>query len=147
MAAGGMSIQIDGLTETLRAFSGLEADLRRTANGELRQAAGETAQGLVAALRSSAASGPPAARLVASTVRVKSDRLPAVSIGGPARVGRYGAPASALLWGTEHGGHNFAAAAGGNYWIQPAVERFQGDPSIAAYKRAVVAIMARWGLL
>jgi hypothetical protein len=143
-----MSIQIEGLTETLRAVSGLEADLRRTANGQLRQAAGEIAAQGVGLVRSSAAAcGVPAAPLVASTARVKSDRLPSIQIGGPRKVGRYGAPAAALLWGTEHGGHNFAAGASSGYWIKPAVDRLKAGPAVEAYKRAVAAILARWGLL
>jgi len=143
-----MSITIDGMTETLRAVQGLEKDLRSVANGQLRAAAGECARGLIAELHASAASsGVPVAPLVASSMRVKSDRLPSVSIGGPASVGRYGASAGALLWGSEHGGRNFAVAPGGAYWIKPAVDRFKNDGAVAAYKRAVVAILADWRLL
>ena len=36
---GGVSLEVDGLTETLKAFRGLEADLRKEANSELRAAA------------------------------------------------------------------------------------------------------------
>jgi len=143
-----MSVQVDGLQDTLKAFQGLEADLRRTANGELRQAAGRTATQGVALVQESAAScGVPAAPLVARSARVKSDRLPVISIGGPKRVGRYGAPASALLWGSEHGGHNFAAGPSSGYWIKPAVDRLKNGPAMAAYRAAVVQIMRRWKLL
>ena len=37
--AGGLSVEMDGMQETLKAFRDLEADLRKQANAELRQAA------------------------------------------------------------------------------------------------------------
>lgn len=147
-----LSIDVDGMTETLRAFRGLETDIRRQANGELRKAAGDCARGLVAELRASAASsGVPVAPRVAATARVKSDRLPAVSIGGAKRVGRYGAPAARLLWGSEHGPRSdinrFGVPAGPGYWIRPAVERFSSNEAIRVYRGAVAAIMRRYRLL
>jgi hypothetical protein len=143
-----MSITIDGLTDTLRSVQGLEADLRKQTNGELRKAAGECATLLATDLRGAASSAAtPVSRRVAESIKVKSDRLPSVSIGGSRRVGRYGAPASALVWGSEHGGHNFAAGESGGYWIKPTVERFEKGRAIPAYKAAVVAILHARGLL
>jgi hypothetical protein len=148
--AGAVSFKIEaeGLVETLQAFKGLEADLRREANGELRKAAGLAASRLVSELQgAAAASGVPVAPRVASSAKVKSDRLPSVAIGGGRRVGRRGAPASALVWGSEHGGHNFAVGRGSGYWIKPAVDRFGQGEAMQIFKRSLVAIMQRWGLL
>lgn len=152
MAGFALSIEADGLVETLSAFKGLEADLRKVANGELRQAAAIAAGQLVQALQASAASsGVPVAPRVASSAKVKSDRLPAVSIGGSKRVGIRGAPAAQLVWGSEHGPrgdvNHFGVPPGSGYWIRPAVERFGKGEAIAIFKRALVAVMARYGLL
>lgn len=134
--------------ETLKAFNALEQDLRKETNAELRQAAKTCATVLAAQLaRAAAGSGVPVAPLVARSIKVKSDRVPVVSIGGSARVGRYGAPASALAWGSEHGGHNFAAGPSSGYWIRPTVEAFQGDESIAIYKRAVYDLQRKHDLV
>jgi len=143
------TVEVDGLVETLRAFQGLEADLRREANAEVRAAGREAALAFAAELRAAAAgSGVPVAARVASSITVKSDRLPAVRIGGPKRVGRRGAPAAALVWGSEHGGHNFAAASSGaGYWITPTAKRFEGSTALTIYRRAVFETMHRYGLV
>jgi len=148
-----LDVEVDGMQETIRAFQGLEADLRRTANGELRQAAGQCASDLAGALRSAAAaSGVPVAPLVASSIRVKSDRLPSVSLGGPRKVGATGAPAARLLWGSERGPagdiNRFAVAPNpAGYWIRPTVTRFRSSEGIAAFKRAVYQLMRKWRLV
>jgi hypothetical protein len=143
-----VNVETEGITETLRAVQGLDADLRRTVNGELRAAAGKCANELGARLHIAAASSPtPQAALVARTIKVKSDRIPVVSIGGNQKVGRYGARASALQWGSEQGGKNFVAAKGGNYWIKPTVDEFADNGAIAVYRRAVYEIMHKWGLV
>lgn len=148
MARAAVNVEIDGLQETLKAFRGLEADMRREANGELRTAAGECAALLVGSLRGAAvSSGVPVAPRVARSIRVKSDRLPAVSIGGRARVGARGAPASALVWGSEHGGKNFGRGPGAGYWIRPTVARFKDSAALVTYRRAVFQIMRKWRLV
>ena len=142
------SIEIEGLTETLKAFQGLEKDLRQQANSELRRAAGECASGLVNELRASASgSATPVAARVAASVKVKNDRIPSVAIGGRVRVGRTGAPAAVLLWGSEHGGTNFAAPTGGAYWIKPAVDTFKANRAVNIYRTQVAAIMRRYRLI
>ena len=138
------------MTETLKAFQGLERDFARPeANKELRTAAGNTARGgVVELVRAAEASGVPVARRVATSIRVKSDRLPTVSIGGSRKVGRTGAPASVLVWGSERGGRNFAVPqTAGGHWIQPAVERFERGECLDIYKRAVVDLLRRYKLL
>lgn len=148
-----MDLAIDGLTETLRSVQGLSTDLRKVANGELRDAANVCAEGLVDKLRRAAgASGVPVAPRVASSLRIKRDRLPAVALGGSKRVGATGAPAGRLLWGSEHGPagavNHFAVEANpAGYWIAPTVKRFREDDALTNYRAAVLAILRKWGLL
>ena len=150
--SGGLALEIDGLQETLKAFQGLEMDLRRQANSELRTAAKECATRLSAKLAmAAAASGVPVAPRVARSIRVKSDRLPVVSIGGGTKVGRNGAPASALVWGSEQGPkgdvNHFGVPPSAGYWIAPAVQRFADSDAIPPYQRAVVEIMRKYDLI
>ncbi len=149
MAKTLLPLEIEGLQETLKAVQTLEADLRKTTNRELRTAAGECARGLVGDLVAAAsASGVPVAKRVASSIRVKSDRLPSVTIGGTRKVGSGGASAGALVWGSEHGpagdvNHFGVDARPSGYWIAPTVERFAGGRALVAYRQAVHAILSR----
>ena len=145
---------MDGMTETLKAFRGLEADLRKQANAELRGAARQCATVLAAQLaRAASSSGVPVAPRVARSIKVKSDRLPVVSIGGPMKVGSGArSSAAALVWGSEQGpksdpnhfgvGPNLAG-----YWIAPTVARFQGNEALDIYKRGVYETMHSYGLV
>jgi len=153
MASVKLDTHVDGLVETLAAFRGLEADLRRQANGELRAAARTCASELVGELRQAAgACGVPVAARVARSIRVKNDRLPAVSIGGSRKVGKAGAPASVLLWGSEHGpagdvNHFGVDANAAGYWIAPTTARFKTGRAMDAYRGAVADIMRRYRLI
>lgn len=149
--AGGLSIELEGIFETLKAVRGVEADLRPGVNNELRDAAETSAAGLVVDLQASAAaSGVPVASRVASSAKVKRDRVPVVSIGGSARVGSRGAPASVLVWGSEQGPkggvNHWGVPPGSGYWIAPAVER-AGPKCVETFKRAVADVFRRHGLL
>lgn len=150
---GGASVEIDGLMDTLKAFQGLERDLRSEANKELRAAARTCATVLAGHLvRAAAASGVPVARRVAKSIRVRSDRVPVVYIGGAKKVGtgKRGA-AGALVWGSEQGPksdiNHWGVPAGPGYWIKPAVEAFQRDESVTIYKRAVYELMRKHELV
>jgi hypothetical protein len=149
----GLAVEVDGLTETLKALRGLEADLRTQANRELRGAARICASGLAARLvRAAETSGVPVAPRVARSIRVKSDRLPVVSIGGPLRVGSGGGSAGALVWGSEQGPKSEVNRFGvepnaAGYWITPTVDRFQGDEAVEVYRRAVYETLADHGLV
>lgn len=143
-----VDVAAEGIEETLRAFSGLEADLRKEANAELRVAARAAAEQLAGRLRTAAGSSPtPVARRLVDAIRVKSDRFPTVTVGGTKKVGASGAPAWALVWGSEHGGANFAAPAGGSYWILPTVRAFEGSEAIATFRRAVYDVTRRYRLV
>lgn len=142
-----IAVQVEGVADTIDRVRGIRKDLRKEANSEIRVAAKSVAGELVAALQAAASSsGVPVAARVASSAKVKSDRFPTVVIGGTKKVGRRGAPASALVWGSEHGGHNFAAGPSSGYWITPTVERFADGRAIPEFTRAIEAIVHRYGL-
>lgn len=153
MASGGLSLEVDGLQATLRAFQGLERDLRSQANAELRGAARTCATELAVELRVAARScGVPVAPLVAETITVKSDRLPVLRIGGSKRVGRNRTPAGVLAWGSEQGPkgspNRFAVAPNlAGYWIAPTVARFRDSQAVRVYLRAIVDTQRSYGLL
>jgi hypothetical protein len=145
---GGAAVEVEGLMETLKAFQALEKDLRKEANSELRAAARQCATVLAAQLaRAAGASGVPVAPRVARSIRVKSDRIPVVSIGGGTRVGRRGGSAGALVWGSEQGPkggvNHWGVAPSSGYWIKPTVESFQRDESVSIYKRAIVDLLRK----
>jgi hypothetical protein len=148
-----MTVEVKGAQETLQAFKQLDAELRKEANGKLRQAAKRCAAELVTDVKASAAaSGVPVANRVASSAKVKSDRIPAVSIGGSKRVGVRGGSAAALLWGSERGpagpvNHFGVPTNGAGYWIAPAVERFADSKAPDIYRREVYEIMRAYGLV
>lgn len=123
---------------------GVQKSLRDNANGELRNAAGQTADGLVGALQSGAGGGTAQAGIVASSAKVKRDRVPAVSVGGSKRVGHRGTQAGAIVWGSEHGGRNFPGMPG---WIERTVRTFQEGGAANAYRAAVATILQRAGVL
>ena len=138
-----MTIDADALFPLFRALSQVDAELRKNTNKRLRQAAAECARGLVGELRHAALSSPtPQAALVGRTVKVASDRVPAVRIGGPRGVGSRKTPAGRLLWGSERGGPNFVASAGGAYWIAPTLAAYNAGPAPAVYLRAVAGILS-----
>lgn len=142
-----LTVATEGVEETLDALRGIDRDLRKEANSEIRVAAKEAATQLVSALRVSAAgAATPVAARVAMSAKVKSDRFPTVSIGGSKRVGRRGAPAAALVHGSESGGSHFAAPEGGAYWIAPTVDRFRTSQAIPIFRRALFEIVRRHGL-
>lgn len=147
-----VTVHTEGVEETLRAFQGLERDIRKEANSEIRAAAKQTANELAVALRVAASSsGVPVARRVATSIKVVSDRFPTVSIGGSKRVGARGAPASALVSGSEYGpkgdvNHFGVSPNLGGYWITPTVRRFEESVAVPAFKRALYEITRRYGL-
>lgn len=143
--AASMSVEAEGVEETIAAVRGIAKDLRKEANAEIRQASKQAATVLVTRLQAAARSAAtPVAARVAASVRVKSDRFPTVTIGGSKRVGARGAPAAALVWGSEEGGRNFAAAEGGSYWIRPTVDSFSSSGAIPIYHDAIARIILRY---
>ena len=149
---GNVSLEVEGLLETLKAFQGLEQELRKEANGELRQAGQTCARVLAAELVGAAnSSGVPVAPRVARSIKAKSDRIPVVSIGGATRVGARGAPAGALVWGSEQGPkgatNHWGVPPSSGYWIAPTVKAFGENGAVPIYLRAVVDVQKRYGLI
>lgn len=148
---GGLSIEMEGIFETLKAVRSVESDLRPGVNNELRDAADAAAGELAVDLRAAASSsGVPVAPLVAQSIKVKRDRVPVVSIGGAMRVGSRGTPAGLLVWGSEQGPkgdvNHWAVPPSSGYWIAPAVER-SGPKAVEKFRSAVAAIFRKHGLL
>jgi hypothetical protein len=148
---GGLSVEVDGLVETLRAVRGVQDELRPSLNGELRDTAGACADELVPFLTTAAeVSGVPVARRVASSIVVRRDRIPTVSIGGARRVGRAGAPAGSLVWGSEQGPksdpNHWGVGPSSGWWIKPAVDRFARGSAIQRFQSAIARIVRRYGL-
>ena len=148
-------VELEGMTETLKAVRGISDALeRKETNKQLRGAARECATHLAADLaRAAQASGVPVAPRVAKSIKVKSDRLPVVAIGGPKKVGtgKRGS-AAALFWGSEHGptsdpNHFGVAPNSVGYWVAPTVERFRSSQAIPVFQRAVVDIFREHRLL
>jgi len=145
--ASSYTVDTSDVLPTLKALQGVEKDIRDNANRRLREAAGKCADGLVRELKpAAAAAATPQAALVVRSARTRRDRIPVVVIGGRMRVGRYGAPAAALVWGSERGGTNFAAPRGGAYWVRPTVARYSAGPAVETYKQGVAQILRDAGL-
>lgn len=143
-----MDIQVEGLDECLAAFKGLQSDLRREANGELRTAAKQIAADMIPLLGGSGA--PQEAALIAS-LGPRSDRLVTVAVvRKPKLSGLKRTPAAkakgAVLWPVEIGSD---------------APQFHGPPTgaiagrhrdrlaraaIPRYTEALAAIMRKWGL-
>jgi hypothetical protein len=164
MARRGSAFTIDvddtDVQTLLRALSKVDADLRKSSNARLREAAKECAGQLKVALYQAIPSSPaPQTRLVAASIKVKSDRTPVVQIGGPKKVGRpyksrkggtVRAPAGQLLWGVEYGDKDgrFAERNTDGHWIKPTVKAFgESTKAIDTYKAAVVQILNDAGVL
>ena len=144
----GVTCDTSGLVPLLKGLGSVEKSLRDESNVRLRNAAGVAAGELQRQLVQSAGSSPtPQAALVASTARVRRDRLVSVAIGGAKRVGSRGTAAGALLWGSEHGGRNFTQPSGGSYWIEPAVRRYSAGGAERVYLSAVNQILRDAGVL
>jgi hypothetical protein len=115
------------------------------ADTRMQTAGGLAGIGLQRALQAAAAASPtPQARIVAQSVTISPE---GITIGGGRPVGSRGTSAGAILWGSERGGVNFDAPAGGAYWIAPAVDRYSQSGADGPYLAAVNGILHDCGLL
>lgn len=73
----GTTITIEGLDECLRAFNGLEKEMRKNANGELRQASKAIASSIIPML---GGSGSPQESAILAAAGPKSDRYVVVAV-------------------------------------------------------------------
>lgn len=124
-----VSVQIDGMHETLRAFR----DLPKEASEELRKASLDLAESLATSIRVAAGSDrAPQALIVAQTLKVKRDRVPVLEVGGTKRIGRNRVPANRLMFGAEFGSnrhkqfHKRHTGSTGS-WFFGTVEREQAE--------------------
>lgn len=145
----GTNITIEGIDECLKAFNGLERDLRRNANGELRAASKEIARGLVPML---GGSGAPQESAFIAAAGPKSDRYVVLAV--PARKPRLSgvrrAPSAAaqrLVWAIEGGSGEpqFHGPAAGSMVAKKRAA--MANYAIPRYTAAVTRIMKKWGLL
>lgn len=117
-----INVKIEGGRETLKAFR----DLPKEASNELRDAAGLIADDMVGWVQNAAEGTSRQAALVAGTVKRVRDRVPAIVIGGSARVGtgtgrRKGA-AYQILFGANFGSRSLRqfpawAGVGNDYFV------------------------------
>lgn len=149
MAQAGVTCDTRGLEPVSKGLGEAGRALAEDGSGvRLRNAAGTAGAQLLGELRASAATSPtPQARLVAEAMRVEKGAEVSVVVGGSRPVGSRGTPAGVLVWGSEHGGENFGASAGGSYWIQPAVDRYADSGADQVYSEACDNILRDAGLL
>jgi hypothetical protein len=142
------AVTVSGVRETKAALDGLADDLL-PGGAAIRDAGNACAAELVPALRASAsASGVPVAPRVARSIKARPGG--SVSIGDSTAVGRHGAPAYQLVWGSEHGPagdpNHFAVPPGPGYWIKPAVDRFKAGPALATFRLSIAGHIVKRGL-
>lgn len=170
------TLRIDGLQSCLDRFQTLEGELRRQANGDLREVAVGVAREMVPVVsRIVASGGAPQSGKVADTVRAKKDRKPLVRVGavnpklsgfGRSRAGNARHKGS-VAFGVEYGpggGHRprpspygKAGSRGGNAQgadfypgaNQPLGRREQMmlQAFTDAYTHELSVVMRRWGLI
>lgn len=100
-----VGVKIDGLDETLVRLR----KMPKEANAALKDYAGELAGFLARKIEGAARSDRSAqAKRVASTVKVRRDRLPVIEVGGSTRIASTKVPAYALLFGAEFGSNRFS---------------------------------------
>ena len=118
-----ITIQQEGVRETLAAFRGLPKE----ASNEIRDTSKRLAGLLATAAQAAGRQEGHQASLVASTVKAARDRVPVVQAGGTTRLGSRKAPAWKLLFGSEFGSNDyrqFPSMHRGNVgiWFFPTVE-------------------------
>lgn len=147
--ASGTYITIEGIDECLRAFQGLQADLRKNANGELRAASKAIANDIIPML---GGSGSPQEAKILAAAGPKSDRYVVVAVPArkPGLSGVKKTPAAAakrLGWAIEGGSGYppFHDPSAGSLVAKhrDAIAR----RAIPRYTSALAGIMRKWSLL
>ena len=107
---------VEGLRETLRAFSSLDKDAQRAARDEVQKVANLLARELAQAGR---ATGDRRNAHVAASIRGTRERTPVVKVGNAQRMAAAGRPrASDLMFGMEFGSTNVASRGGDNATVR-----------------------------
>jgi len=130
-----IKLHILGVRETLAAFR----HLPREANNSLREQSMRLAASLAGHVAGAARADSPQSALMAPTVKAIRDRVPAISAGGTARVGRNQKPAFKILFGSEFGARTYRQfrphLGTGSYWMFSTVQKNEAELS-AAWGRA-----------
>lgn len=140
-----VTVSIPDVRKILKAFR----DLPKEASAELRKASGEIAKHIAEVSKSYARTDrAPQSRLLEPTIKVISDRVPAVQAGGSSRIGSRRTQAYNLLFGAEFGSDQhdqFRRAWNGKngYWFFPSVEKEQ-DFIGEQWNKAATHIIDDW---
>ena len=133
---------VDGLNDVLRAFKALPKE----ASAELRKSSMQIADRHMAPAWRNAALyyAGPWGQVIANSVKVKRDRVPAVQIGGNRKVLSGGGTATMVRWpsDTGQGRESFAPFEQTN-WISN-VRAYQPD-ALREWGEAVDRIVGKWG--
>ena len=149
------TIDVQGHQETVRAFRRYARSVDH-GSSDLRAAAGRTAAGLAGRIQTALTSdGDPRSPVLALTVRVKRDTVPAVTMGGSRKLFSAGTqqniiPAGRVLFGTEFGAHSkiggYRSHSGRvGYAIFPTI-RSAEDITIREYRQELNGLARLWGL-
>jgi len=148
MAAKTFETYVDGLDDILRSFR----NLPKEASGELRQASQVVADKHMApAWREAAINyAGPWGQVIADSVKVKKDRVPAVNIGGQRKKFSGGASPTMVRYLTDRGDRGRAgsqkrapeAFGQGTDWISQ-VRQYQGG-AMQEWAKAVDQIVLKW---
>ena len=107
---------VEGLRETLRAFSRLDKDAQKAARDEVQKVANLLARELAQAGR---ATGDRRNAHVASSIRGTRERSPVIKVGNAQRMAAAGRPrASDLMFGMEFGSTSIASRGGDNATVR-----------------------------
>ena len=136
---------VDGLNEVLRAMKALPKEAAK----ELRQASGQIASRYMAPAWRNAAlfAGEPWGSVISDSVKVRNDRIPAVSIGGTRSVYSGGATATMVRSPSDTGNrrNSFAPFERTN-WMSLVRDTYQPG-AIRAWGEAVDRIVRKWDTL
>lgn len=139
-----VDVYVDGLNDVLRAFR----NLPKEASNELRDASNTiAAQYMAPAWRNAALynAGPWGGK-IAESVKVRRDRVPAVSIGGNRKVFSGGASATMVRYPSDSGqARNSFAPFEATDWMGQ-VRGYQGA-AMTEWGRAVDRVLAKWGAM
>lgn len=137
-------VRISGLQETLRAFR----ELPRDATNELKTRTKLLATTLALQIRAAGLTDSGQSAIVAKTVRANRDRVPVITAGGMARVGRNRKPAYKVLFGSEFGATSLRQyrphVGAGSYWFFKEVEH-QGPRIDREWNAIADDVIRRWG--
>jgi hypothetical protein len=139
-------VSIAGARETLAAFR----DLPKEANKELRDASTRISEVEAVKIRAAAESSSKQSALVASGIKARRDRLPAIVVSGARRVGRNRKPLNKIMFGANFGAtylkqfRPHRGAGDEDYWFFSTAEK-DVPRMVDQWGQAVDKVLRRWG--